>query len=50
MKNRLTTLLKKANWFKLSETAILLIGYLILLWMLYFGFYGLGVIWKALIG
>jgi hypothetical protein len=47
---KLLTLLKKTSWLKLSEITILFIGYLILLFMLFCGFYGLGVIWEALIG
>jgi hypothetical protein len=47
---KLLALLKKTNWFKLSETTILLIGYLILLWMLSFGFRMLWTIWEGIIG
>jgi hypothetical protein len=47
---KLLTLLKKADWYKLSETSIIFIGYLILLSMISFGFYMLGVIWEALLG
>ena len=46
---KLLTLLKKISWYKISETAILFIGYLILLFMLLCGFYGLGVIWSGLL-
>ena len=47
---KLLTLLKKINWFKLSEEWILLIAYFGLLFCLVFGFDILYTIWKALIG
>ena len=47
---KLLTLLKKANWYKLSEEAILLLAYFGLLFLLTFGFDMLYTIWKALIG
>lgn len=47
---KLLTLLKKANWHKLSEEAILLLAYFGLLFLLTFGFDMLYTIWKALIG
>lgn len=37
------------KWYKLSETTILLIAYLGILWCLAFGFDMLYTIWKALI-